>query len=124
MAIGKIITGQTFGNWLNTTNLLIDEVNQATDVYNQGKLVRWGAGGVITVNALTANTLTLSSGNTVNAVTNDWSNPIDDATLMTSNAIHHTILNADTIRLVHPTRVTSDIVSNTISFVAENNLVG
>ena len=123
MAIGKIITGQTFGNWLNTTNLLIDEVNQATDTYSQGKLVRWGVGGVITVNALTTTSLQLSSGNSVNAVSNNWASPIDDSTLMTSNAVHGAILNADTIRLVHPTRVTSDIIANTISVVTENNQV-
>jgi len=108
MAIGKIITGQTFGNWLNTTNLLVDEINQATPSFSQGKLVRWGAGGVITVNALTTSTLKLAgSNNTVNAISSDWSTPIDDFTLMTSNAVHHSILNTDTIRLIHPTRVTS-----------------
>lgn len=119
MAIGKIITGQTFGNWLNTTNLLVDEINQATDKYSQGKLVRWGAGGVITVNALTSSSLKLAgSNNTVNAISSDWSTPIDDFTLMTSNAVHHSILNADTIRLIHPTRVTSDITANTIALIA------
>lgn len=123
MAIGKIITGQTFGNWLNTTNLLIDEVNQATDTFSQGKLVRWGAGGTITVSALTSTTLQLSSGNAVNAISNNWATPVDDMTLMTSNAIHHAIINGDTIRLVNPTRVTSNVVSNTISVVTENNTV-
>ena len=120
MAIGKIITGQTFGNWLNTTNLLIDEVNQATPTYSQGKLVRWGAGGSVTVKTLSSNTIALSSGATVNNISTFWASPVDDATLMTSNAVHGAILNADTIRLVHPTRVTSDIVANTITLFAQN----
>src|SRR5210317_1618367 len=98
MAIGKIITGQTFGNWLNTTNLLIDEVNQATPTFSQGKLVRWGAGGSVTVKTLSSNTVSLSTGATVNNISTFWASPVDDFTLMTSNAIHGAILNADTIR--------------------------
>ncbi len=123
MAIGKIITGQTFGNWLNTTNLLIDEVNQATDVYSQGKLVRWGSGGVITVNSLTSTTLSLSSGATANSISTEWWRPVDDITLMTSNAIHQAIVNGDTIREVNPTRVTANTAANTITFYAQNNPV-
>lgn len=122
MAIGKIITGQTFGNWLNTTNLLVDEINQATDSFSQGKLVRWGTGGAITVSALTSSSLTLAGGNnTVNAITSDWSNPIDDFTLMTSNAIHQSIINSDEIRLVLPTRVTANNVANDVTVFVENN---
>lgn len=123
MAIGKIITGQTFGNWLNTTNLLIDEVNQATPTFSQGKLVRWGAGGSVTVKTLSSNTIALSTGATVNNISTFWASPVDDFTLMTSNAVHGAILNADTIRLGHPTRVTSDIVANTITMFAQNSQV-
>ena len=95
MAIGKIITGQTFGNWLTTTNLMIDEINNASSTFAPGNLVRWGAGGTVTVNTLTATTIQLPGGMTVNAISNNYSTPVDDRTLLTANAIHNLLLDAD-----------------------------
>jgi len=41
MAINRIVTGQTFGNWLDITNQIIDDLNSANANKNPGKLVRY-----------------------------------------------------------------------------------
>lgn len=120
MAIGKIITGQTFGNWLTTTNLMIDEINNASSTFAPGNLVRWGAGGTVVVNTLTATTIRLQGGMTVNAISNNYSTPVDDRTLLTANAIHNLLLDADKTTIKNTPR---NNVANTWVTAAYSNVV-
>jgi len=120
MAIGKIITGQTFGNWLTTTNLMIDEINNASSTFAPGNLVRWGAGGTVVVNTLTATTIQLQGGMTVNAISNNYSTPVDDRTLLTANAIHNLLLDSDKTTIKDTPR---DNVANTWVTASYSNVV-
>ncbi len=62
--IKRIVTGQTFGNWLDTTNKMIDDLNTANPSRNVHKLVRYDGFGGIGINSLSVKDILFDS-NTV-----------------------------------------------------------
>ena len=91
MAINKIQTGQTFGNWLDTTNQMIDDLNAATPNRIGGRLARYSSTGNLDVFDLDANTLILSSGTRIDRINTDYRTFEDDNTILTANAVYQAI---------------------------------
>ena len=91
MAINNIQTGQTFGNWLDTTNRMIDDLNAATPNRIGGRLARYNSAGDLKVFDLDANSIILSNGTRIDRINTDYNLFEDDNTLLTANAVYQAI---------------------------------
>ena len=93
--IKRIVTGQTFGNWLDTTNKLIDDLNAANPSRGGNKLVRYDAFGSFGVRDLKANSwfLDRSSALRIDTISDTFLNPghENDNTLFTAAATYAAI---------------------------------
>lgn len=93
--IKRIVTGQTFGNWLDTTNKLIDDLNAANPTRGSNKLVRYDSVGSFGVRDLNANSwfLDRSSALRIDTISDTFLNPghENDNTLFTAAATYAAI---------------------------------
>ena len=85
MAINKVQIGETFRNWLDITNEVVDDINGATDSGLPNKLVRYDANGGITLASFGSNTISLLRGVTIDGIFDDTTN-IDATSVLTSTA--------------------------------------
>ena len=63
--IKRIVTGQTFGNWLDTTNKLIDDLNAANPTRGGNRLVRYDNLGSLSIRDIQANSFFLDTDTAV-----------------------------------------------------------
>lgn len=63
--IKRIVTGQTFGNWLDTTNKLIDDLNAANPTRGGNRLVRYDNFGSLSIRDIQANSFFLDTDTSV-----------------------------------------------------------
>ena len=91
MAINRIVTGQTFGNWLDTTNQMINDLNDANASKTVNKLVRYDGTGSLTIHDVTANSIALLNGTRIDRIHTDYSTFEDDNTVLTANATYQAI---------------------------------
>lgn len=63
--IKRIVTGQTFGNWLDTTNKLIDDLNAANPTRGGNRLVRYDNFGNLSIRDIQANSFFLDTDTSV-----------------------------------------------------------
>ncbi len=63
--IKRIVTGQTFGNWLDTTNKLIDDLNAANPTRGGNRLVRYDNLGSLSIRDIQANSFFLDTDTSV-----------------------------------------------------------
>jgi len=91
MAINRIVTGQTFGNWLDITNQIIDDLNSANANKNPGKLVRYNNTGSLTIHDVTANSIILANGTRIDRINTDYTTFEDDNSILTANAVYSAI---------------------------------
>jgi len=129
MAINRIVTGQTFGNWLDTTNQIIDDLNSANANKNPGKLVRYNNTGSLTIHDVTANSIILANGTRIDRINTDYTTFEDDNSILTANAVYSAIRaeNKTTIKdtpgdAAANSRVTVDPNSLDIELVVDHDL--
>ena len=91
MAINRIVTGQTFGNWLDTTNQMINDLNEANAIKTANKLVRYDSTGSLTIHDVTANSIALLNGTRIDRIHTDYNTFEDDNTVLTANATYQAI---------------------------------
>ena len=93
--IKRIVTGQTFGNWLDTTNKMIDDLNAANPARGVGRLVRYDSGGSIGTNTLRLKDFHLDSNAliSIDTLSNDFTNAgfENDNTIFTAKATYEAI---------------------------------
>ena len=93
--IKRIVTGQTFGNWLDTTNKMIDDLNAANPTRNNGRLVRYDGGGSIGTNTLRLRDFHLDSNThiSIDTLSSDFTNVgfENDNTIFTAKATYEAI---------------------------------
>ena len=68
MAINNVSEGQTFKDWLDATNQVINSINQATPTASANRLVRYSATGALEIGTFATGALTLETGLTVNNI--------------------------------------------------------
>ena len=94
--IKRIVTGQTFGNWLDTTNKLIDDINASTANRGPNKLVRYDNTGSLQIKDIQANSFFLdmsTSSIRIDTIADDFTNVgyEKDNVLFTANATYAAI---------------------------------
>lgn len=129
MAINRIVTGQTFGNWLDTTNKIIDEINEASSVNKPNKLVRYSSTGSLSIKDFTANSILLANGTRIDRISTNYTTHEDDNTILTANAIYAAIRAEDKTSIKDTpagvpanSRVTANSSTRDIELVVDNDL--
>ena len=94
--IKRIVTGQTFGNWLDTTNKLIDDINASTANRGPNKLVRYDNTGSLQIKDIQANSFFLdmsTSSIRIDTIADDFTNVgyEKDNVIFTANATYAAI---------------------------------
>lgn len=94
--IKRIVTGQTFGNWLDTTNKLIDDINASTANRGPNKLVRYDNAGSLQIKDIQANSFFLdmsTSSVRIDTIADDFTNSgyEKDNVLFTAKATYEAI---------------------------------
>ena len=70
MAINNVSEGQTFKDWLDATNQVINEINNAVSEGTANRMVRYDSNGALEIGTFATDRLTLESGFTVNNISN------------------------------------------------------
>ena len=84
-SIQTILSSNTFGEWKDTINDVIDQVNSANSVPVANVFIQYDSAGSFSANSVNLNELTL--GNTVNGIFQDFSIN-NHSSLVTSKAIY------------------------------------
>ena len=85
MAINNVSEGQTFKDWLDATNQVINTINAASPVAAANRLVRYSSSGALEIGTFATGSLALESGFTVNNISNTVT--ADNYTLVTAAGI-------------------------------------
>lgn len=137
--IKRIVTGQTFGNWLDTTNKLIDDINASTANRGPNKLVRYDNAGSLQIKDIQANSFFLdmsTSSVRIDTIADDFTNSgyEKDNVLFTAKATYEAIKaeakniiknasgHATASEFVEVNGAPSSLVSN-VSFTLDNTQV-
>ena len=70
MAINNVSEGQTFKDWLDATNQIINEINNAVAEGTANRMVRYDSAGALKIGTFSSEQLSLEKGFTVNNISN------------------------------------------------------
>ena len=121
-----VATGQTFRSWMDVTNEIVDQINQASDVGFSNGLVRYDSTGALNISNFSSPSITIN-GRTITNVSDDFNTPyannvpstISVLSLVDSRA--NTVYDTNTIIRAEPTLLTGR-VENTPLFTSTKDL--
>lgn len=124
--IEELIITNTFGEWLETVNEIIDDANLATANGTSNLLLRYDNHGSFVANTITSNGLnandyiTLNGSSNITSISQDFGN-IDNHTIPTTHSIYHYLIGNTGHTL--PLHVSSLQINNTEIISSISNTV-